>query len=518
MRIWYNFVSLNKQPGDVMKRPNILLITSDQQHWYTLGVLNPEIKTPNLDRLTRNGTLFTRAYTVNPTCTPTRASMITGTYPSQHGAWALGTKLPETEHTVGEDFQQAGYRTALVGKAHFQPLKGTEEFPSLESYAIMQDLDFWRKFHGPFYGFEHVELARNHVDEAHVGQHYALWMEEKGLTNWRDYFQPPTGTNNSQKHLWLIPEEYHYGTWIAERSCTLMEEYVKNEEPFFLWSSFFDPHPPYLVPEPWDTMYDPETLTVPALVPGEHADSPPELQLTQEETPDFSSWRESGYGLHGCHSHLHDQKDLAKDIAVYYGMISLMDKQIGVILDKLDALGITDNTVVVFTTDHGHFIGQHGLTAKGPFHYEDAIKVPFIASCPGRIPENHHSAALQSLVDLPETFLSLCDIPVPRCMTGIDQSRVWCGEQETIRKHVIVENRHEPTTIHMKTLVNERYKLTVYYNREYGELYDLEKDPEEMINLWGIPDYQELKNALILELLYAEMGKEPLWMPRIASA
>lgn len=501
-----------------MKHPNILLITSDQQHWYTLGVLNPEIKTPNLDRLARDGTLFTRAYTVNPTCTPTRASMITGTYPSQHGAWSLGTKLPESEHTVGEDFQRAGYRTALVGKAHFQPLKGTEEFPSLESYPIMQDLDFWRTFHGPFYGFEHVELARNHVDEAHVGQHYALWMEEKGLTNWRDYFQPPTGTNNSQKHCWLIPEEYHYGTWIAERSCALMEDYVKNDEPFFLWSSFFDPHPPYLVPEPWDTMYDPEMITVPALVPGEHADSPPELQLTQENAPDFGPWRESGYGIHGCHSHLHNKAELAKDIAVYYGMISLMDKQIGIILDKLDTLGLTDSTAVVFTSDHGHFIGQHGLTAKGPFHYEDAIKVPFIASCPGCIPENRQSASLQSLVDLPETFLALCDIPVPRCMTGIDQSAVWRGEKETIRKNVVIENRHEPTTIHMKTLVNERYKLTVYYNREYGELYDLQKDPEEMINLWGIPDYQELKNELILELLYAEMGKEQMWMPRIASA
>jgi uncharacterized sulfatase len=150
-------------------KPNILLITSDQQHWHTLGCLNPEISTPNLDRLAAEGTLFTRAYCPNPTCTPTRASIITGQYPSRHGAWSLGTKLPEDAHTVGEDLSGAGYRTALVGKAHFQPLRSTDEFPSLEAVPLMQDLDFWRKFHGPFYGFEHIELARNHTDEP-------LWM------------------------------------------------------------------------------------------------------------------------------------------------------------------------------------------------------------------------------------------------------------------------------------------------------------------------------------------------------
>ena len=153
---------------------NVLLITTDQQHWNTLGCLNPEIRTPNLDRLAAGGTLFTRAYCPNPTCTPTRASIITGKYPSQHGAWSLGTRLPESEHTVGEDLQAAGVRTALVGKAHFQPLAGNAEHPSLEAYPTLQDLAFWRRFHGPFYGFEHVELARNHTDEAHVGQHYAL--------------------------------------------------------------------------------------------------------------------------------------------------------------------------------------------------------------------------------------------------------------------------------------------------------------------------------------------------------
>jgi len=499
-------------------QPNILLITSDQQHWRTLSCLGSEARTPNLDRLAAQGTLFTRAYCPNPTCTPTRASMITGLYPSQHGAYSLGTKLDERIHTVGEDFEQAGYRTALVGKAHFQQNQPSDGYPSLEAMGIMQDLDFWREFHGPFYGFRHVELARNHADEPLVGQHYTLWMEEKGLASWRDHFRPPTGNTPGQQHKWSIPEEYHYGTWIAERSVALMDEYRREGAPFLLWASFFDPHPPYLAPEPWDTLYDPAALTVPELTHGEHDGNPPHFGMTQQEHPDFSPWRASGMGLHGMHSHVHDRQALAKDIAVYYGMISLLDKQVGQILRALDEQGLAENTLVLFTCDHGHFFGQHGLTAKGPFHYEDLIRVPFIARWPGRIPAGRRSDALQSLVDLPQTFLSFAGLPAPPTMTGIDQSAVWTGAQQTARDHAVVENRHEPDTIHVKTYVDARYKLTVYFNQPYGELFDLRDDPGEINNRWDDQAAVELKSALLLKLLFAEMGKEPVPMPRVCSA
>lgn len=126
------------------KKLNVLFITSDQQHRDTIGKFNPKIKTPNIDRLIDDGIWMDRAYTVNPTCTPTRASWITGKYPSQHGAWSLGTKLMESEHTIGEDLHAAGYSTALIGKAHFQPLASSEKYPSLEAYPVLQDLEFWK--------------------------------------------------------------------------------------------------------------------------------------------------------------------------------------------------------------------------------------------------------------------------------------------------------------------------------------------------------------------------------------
>lgn len=510
------------------KKPNILLITSDQQHWNTIGAFQPEISTPNLDRLVREGTTFQRAYCPNPTCTPSRASIITGTYPSQHGAWTLGTKLLEDRPTVGDYLAGAGYRTALVGKAHFQPLKSTEAYPSLEAYPTLQDLDFWRGFHGPFYGFDHVELARNHTNEAHVGQHYALWMEEKGCANWRDYFLPPTGTmDKSVTYRWPIPEEYHYNTWIAERTNALLEQYQRSDESFLLWASFFDPHPEYLAPEPWDAMYDPDRLTIPSVVPGEHDRNPPHFGLTQKERPDFSHLMETGREIHGYRSHHYYEygtkfrltdDDKKKLVAVYYGMISLMDKYIGRILDKLDELGLAEDTIVVFTTDHGHFFGQHGLQAKGGFHYEDLIKIPMIVRYPSRVPAGLTSDAIQSLVDLAPTFLSLCGIPVPPAMTGVDQSGVWLGVKSKARDHAIVEFRHEPTTIHQKTYVDERYKITVYYNQTYGEIFDLQEDPHELHNLWDEPAYASLKTELLLKYAWAELGKEPMPMPRIHHA
>ncbi|WP_297438729.1 sulfatase [uncultured Clostridium sp.] len=521
------------------KRPNILLITSDQQHFDTIGKFNKEIKTPNLDRLCDAGKTFTRAYCPNPTCTPTRASIITGKYPSQHGGWTLGTKLPETEKTIGEYLSKEGYKTSLIGKAHFQPLASTEEYPSLEAYPILQDLEFWKNYKEPFYGFDYYELARNHTTESHVGQHYALWLEEKGCLNWKDYYLGPTGNMdqtvykriealvkekngffNSERNwgAWDIPEEYHYNTWITESTNKLLAQHKENDEPFFLWSSFFDPHPEYFVPEPWASMYDPNEITLPTLADGEHDKNPMHFKMTQEEHPDYSSYCTSGHDLHGLHSHRQKEDELKKDIAVYYGMISMMDKYIGDILDKLDSLGMAEDTIVVFTTDHGHFFGHHGLVRKGPFHYEDMIKIPMIARFPNHIPAGTIDNSMQSLVDLAPTFLSYCDYTVPRTMTGVNQSEVWDGKKEMARDHIIVENRHEDKTMNLRTYVNERYKITVYYDQTSGELFDLQNDPKEINNLWDNPEFKELKMDLMMKYIWAELDKEPMWMPRIKQA
>ncbi len=502
-----------------MKQPNILLITSDQHHYSMLGCVNANIKTPNLDKLAGEGTRFDRAYCPNPTCTPSRASIITGMYPSQHGAWSLGTKLREDIPTIGEILHNNGYKTALIGKAHLQPTESTEEFPSLECKELFQNFDFWKHYKEPFYGFDQIELMRGHAAEPWVGTHYAMWMEEKGCKNWRDYFFTPGGNMEWQTMgRWDIPEEYHYNSWIAERSNALLEEAKQTQQPFFLWASFLDPHYPQLVPAPWDTMYDPEDMDIPAFSMEEHDNNPPYFKQVLQKGFDFSDYNESGFGLHGLHYHDYNVPELKQQQAYAYGMVSFMDKYIGKILDRLEELGLAEDTIVVFTTDHGDLFGQHGLRHKCVFHYEDLLKIPMIVRYKGRVPAAAVQSSLQSLVDLAPTFLSYCGINIPRLMTGVDQAAVWNGKSERARNHIIAENRHDPTSMNMRSYVDERYKITVHCGQEYGELFDLQQDPGEHNNLWNNPACLALKAELLLKYTSAELLKEPMWMPRIAGA
>jgi uncharacterized sulfatase len=195
----------------------------------------------------------------------------------------------------------------------------------------------------------------------------------------------------------------------------------------------------------------------------------------------------------------------------------MIDQEVGHVLEALDRLGIAENTLVLFSTDHGHFLGQHGLIAKGAFHYEDMLRIPMIVRYPGVVPSGVRSAALQCQVDWPVTFLRAAGIPAPGLMQGLDQLDVWRGEGHP-RDHVLVENRHNPTTVHLRTLVTDRYKITVYRDAAYGELFDLERDPGELHNGWDDPAYAAIKSDLLLRFVQAEIQREPTRMPRIAGA
>jgi arylsulfatase A-like enzyme len=498
---------------------NYLLITSDQQHYDTLGVTNPRIRTPALDRLCREGTRFDRAYCPNPTCTPTRASIITGMYPSQHGAWSLGTKLFEDVPTLGGLLAGIGYQTSLVGKAHFQPLASKPGMESIECQPTLRDLNFWRGFHGPWYGFQHVETARMHGTECHAGGHYGVWMEEQGFANWRDVFEdyPPDAEKarrlRSNRH-WAIPEKFHYTRWTGERTIAQIERAHREGKPFFCWSSFHDPHPPYVAPEPWASLYDPATMVPGTLDPDEHQRNPPHFGLTQERDPDFAKAFPGDTWLHGAGSHLRDPEELRKDMACYYGMISFMDQQIGRVLNRLDELGLAADTLVVFSTDHGHFLGQHGLTEKPLHHYEDMIRVPFLVRWPGHVPAGSTSTALQNLVDLTPTFLAAAGQELPGAMTGVNQLPTWTGGAP-VRRYSITENHHGTHTCHLRTLVTDRYKITVYRAMDHGELFDLQADPQERRNLWLDPAAKDLKSELLLRFMQATLETEPMRMPRI---
>ncbi len=509
-----------------MKKPNILLITTDQQHHRLLGCQDPRVSTPHLDRLAAEGTLFERAYCPNPTCTPTRASILTGLYPSQHGAWSLGTSLRRDLPTIASLLSQQGYRTSLIGKAHFEALAETPEHPSLESYPRLKDLAFWRDFDGPYFGFDKIRLCRNHADEFHAGEHYAVWMEEHGLSDWERYFPlwnpslPHHGaTARQEPGAWSLPEGLHYNHFIVDESLQEIQAAQTADRPFFLWASFPDPHPPYLVPEPWASMFKPDEAEVPTFEAADFASMPPHYRLTQEEKPDFSPWHEATPWNHGFHSHRFDRTVQAKRIAIYKGMMAFTDHAIGKILEKIEASGQSDHTLIVFTSDHGHFYGQHGLIAKGAFMYEDLIRVPMIAKWPGHLSAGHRSQSIQSLVDLMPTFLEAASSPPLAGIAGVSQLPAWEQRVETAgRQHALIEHRHQPTTLHVRTWVGARYKITVYFGQPYGEIFDLENDPEERHNLWDDPASQSLKTTLLHQMIDAHLDREPLPMPRVSAS
>lgn len=471
---------------------NVLLITSDQQRWDCIGRLNPAIKTPNLDRLSARGITFDRAYTVNPVCTPSRCTLLTGEYPSRHGCYHVGTNLPEDyPNTMATEFANAGYATGLLGKAHFQACKDPA---SPESAPAVHDLDHFDRWHGPYFGFEHAELVIGHTSEPHAaGMHYGAWLRRQGVDRARyfdihdyDHFGP-----------WDLPADQHGSTWVADRTLAAIDRAQADEKPFLIWASFQDPHNPYVTPEPWASLHDPAQMPLPApetsaadkpdfyaaLARGEYYGNDPELQ-------------EKAWGDAKIRTELSDE-DIARLRAVYYGMVSLMDQQIGRLLDRLEADGTIDDTLIVFTSDHGDYLGDHGLWGKGLPAYEGMQRVPFIVAHPHCTSPGEISSALQSLIDIPLTCLAAAGLTVPDSYQGTNQLTAWIDAHQTVRDHCRLEFRPADGPFKQFTWVESRYKLVTYATRDYGELYDLAHDPHQRRNLYDDPASQGIRDHLI---------------------
>ncbi len=500
-----------------MAKPmNILFITSDQQRWDALGAVNDLVSTPNLDRLKERGMVFERAYTVNPVCTPSRVSMLTGHYPSRHGCFHVGTSLPDAYGpTVGEQLQTAGYDTALIGKAHFKPCYQCEG--SLESEPMVHELDRFRSWNGPYYGFEHVELCIGHTSEGHsCGMHYGVWLEEQGIDTSK-YF----GIHDYQHFgTWDLPQEYHGSHWIADRSIAAIDRSQAAEKPFFLWSSFQDPHNPYVVPEPWASLYDPATLPIPSTEGDEEsaATKPPFYKhcYAGEHYGDDPDICGNDAGDVKPLDYLSDD-DVRKIYAAYYGMVSFMDFEIGRILDHLEETGLIDSTVIVFTSDHGDMLGSHGLWGKGLPAYEEVQRVPMVVAHPDCVSKGEHSQSLHSVVDLCASFCSIAGIETDVSNQGIDQSAAWTDSAQSVRDWVLYEFQPSEGPFTQRCFIEQKWKLVCYWNRPYGELYDLEADPQQQTNLFDLAEFQDIKNELLHRFISAEMNRS-IARPRLAYA
>ena len=500
------------------KRPNILLITTDQQRADHIGLERlPGMPTPHLDRLGREGLHCRRGYTCCPICTPARVSLLTGTYPSRHGAYTIGvTADPEPSPSVAELLGEAGYATALFGKSHFVARKD-EARDMLGDDADGADSAAFRKWSGPYRGFQEFQGSDGHTINANVNQHYRVWLEEQGV-DFAPHFPKLSAPESYDHHAcgpWDLPAEYHTTRWIGDLTADFIERKGGETAPWFCWASFEDPHEPFVCPEPWYSAVDAGALEpFEGYREGEFDDRHPVYRDTYENQR--GKWKDEAAlpCLQGKGAYQGREREALRATA---GMIGFIAEQVGRMLGALEKTGQADNTLVVFTSDHGELHGHHGLWGKGVTAHEDAQRVPFLVWGPGLGPARGTTDALVNLVDLPRTFLGLAGIAAPQGMQGADLGPLLRGERESVRDCTLVECR-PVRHLHQHTLITDRHKLVVYNDWEGGELYDLHADPDQYRNLWAEPSSRDTREALLLRLARFHADNTGEALPRRAFA
>ena len=500
---------------------NVLLITTDQQRADTLGSAgSPLGATPRLDAFAAQGTRFTTARTQHVLCQPARATILTGTYPSTHGVTCNGIDLPADQEarSLATLLRNNGHRTALFGKAHFAttfPFLSTGQIESVDGSALVPD-----DWNGPYFGFEHLEMTifGHNLRIADLmgrwnwafgpppfGLHYARHLfrdgPEKGYERLRLMQPEAAGAKWDHTQTWrnALPEEDHPTTWIADRAC----DWLGNvDEPFFAWVSFTDPHHPMDPPAPWCDRYDAADVleVLPEIHPNEFENKPPTYaRMSQGMRGTPMEWANPGGALY-------TREELARMTAAYYGMVAQLDHNIGRIFDVLDARGIADDTLVLVSSDHGEFLGEHQLIFKGPFGCDSLLRVPLLARGPG-MPVGHVVDEPVGTIDIAPTALAAAGVEVPAWMEGralLDGPRERC----------LSENDFSITTwLPMRTLTTPDYKLHAFLAHPFGELYDLREDPGEVVNRFDDPAFAATRadlESLLQETMNHEVRREPI--------
>jgi arylsulfatase A-like enzyme len=420
------------------RSPNILLMFSDQLRHDALGCSgNRFARTPRIDRLAAEGLSFSNAVTPTPVCVPARMSLITGLRGSRTGFVNNG-KLPgplPAHPTIMTLLHEAGYETKGVGKMHFE-----------------------RRHHG-LQSCETQEECPDHI----IDDDYLLYLRSVGLRTrfplgYRNllYFQPQTSA---------LPTEHSPEHWVAARSMEFLRNHARYrpEKPFFLWSSWIAPHPPFAACEPYDSLFDPERLPPPVY---------PERPLADLPYPA----REHRARLDGAGG---DPARMRRIRALYHGQVAHVDDCVGMILDQLDALGLREDTIVIFASDHGDMLGDHGLSQKN-VPYEAAVRIPLLIRWPGRIAPGSRSEELASLTDILPTLASSLGLELPASdavpvgadlldPAGFSRDRFIVDYGSGLDRWISVRTKK-----HM-------YALWAAGGRE--ELYDIDQDPEERNNL-----------------------------------
>ncbi len=460
-------------------RPNVIIIFTDEQKARSLPMYgNPVVEAPNLTQFAQEGAQFAQAFNTCPWCVPARVSLMTGRYPHASGSRINEHLMQPGERHMPEVFAEAGYSVGLVGKNHCFRDDQLAEFDHL-----------WEASHaGP--------IDASYDPEVQAAKQ---WLREHGPgpkcwgTATNPYPHEALGTAQTISH-----------------GIDFLDQF--EAEPFFLWLSIPDPHTPLQAAEPWASMYDPDEVPLPPLVDGEMETRPTCQQI------DFRAL---------CGDTV-TEPIMREAIAMYYGMVSAIDHEVGRFLDELEDRGLAEETIVVYMSDHGDYVGEHRMIRKSKALYDCLTQIPLIVRWPGVLEGGQQHSELLSIVDVMPTLLELCELDAPDGVQGRSFAPLMREGAYQPRDAVLFEagTTDEPVALEdadtfpegpltpdfsprnklggrglIRGIRTDTHKLVRYPGGNEGELYDLQSDPWELENLWGRPEYDVLEAELTARLL-----------------
>lgn len=481
-----------------MKNYNVICFVTDQQRADHLGCYgNPDVKTPNIDQLATDGVRFLNSFITNPVCSPNRACMFTGQYPKVHGLRENGNALSADSITLPKVLKENNYETFSSGKLHLAPF-GIPLTKDIPTHWKTESLDLWNQdkslLRPPYHGIDSLYYVGGHG--SYNFGHYKNQLEQSHPETWKGYLRKNAKEDsNIKEEVWCsdIPEELHYNTLIADKTIEFLRE-RNTSKPFFAWCSFPDPHHPFSPPEPWYSMYKSDNIQV-TPIPEESLDGLPDI-------------------LKECNSNLAVNNNcLPEMIAKNYGMISMVDHNIGRVVNELEKQDILEDTIIVFFSDHGDYMGDHGLMRKAIMPYDGVYKVPTIWRIPGKKKTIGTTSALHSTVDIMPTILELTGVNIPDTVQGVSQAKVLFGEERNARDVVYAEYDETVSSQRLRYIRDDSTMFAYFYGCDYGLLYDMKNDPDQQTNLFYKEEYQQLKNEMI-EKLARETVKADSWKPQ----
>ncbi len=436
--------------------PNIVLVMTDQHRFDCLGVTgNPDVRTPNLDSLAERGVLFDNCFCTAPLCTPARYSLLTGLYPHQHLGWGNRSTVPPGLPTFPKQLRARGYKTAAVGKMHLTPARMDVGFDRMH----LAEQDGPGRFEDDYHEYlRNLDL----LDTLDIMDQRAEYRVKAPEEYWRSF-----GAMESD-----LAEEHHSTAWIGRKAIEELDRWEGDGN--FLMVSFVKPHHPFDPPFPWSEKYDRERLT---LLPG---------WAEEGLERDFAMQR--GY----FDNRTLTEPALQNAMAHYYGTISQVDHYIGLLVQRLAERGFYENTMIVFTSDHGDYLGYHHLLLKQNYMYDPVVKVPLIIKFPEAHRAGSRHSELVSHIDIGETVLRACGVSETPDSQGLDLSFADAGREFIFAE----EGRGRQYMI--RTLTR---KLLLTRNRSQSVFLDLESDAHEWNNLFADPDRKDEIEGLLGQLM-----------------